>query len=269
MPTLSSRLQPTDEESFSLNGLHYLLSTTNFTRETTDDQVVLLKPADWVGFYQNLVRTETIERVLELGVFQGGMAFLLPSLKEDLRYIGVDWLPEVPAVSAILARRPDIGDRVRIEFGKSQDDPGLPSMVSAHFGGQPLDLIIDDASHMYGFSRRSFCNLFPLLRPGGIYIVEDWGWAHWPGFVPHPSWLGEPSLSNLLFEIAMAKASEPDPLSTAISTIEVHRSMFIVRRGSKPLPEGWTLDQMLNINGQVYRPLLIPKAPDSDSAEST
>lgn len=245
-----------DAEAFDLNDLHFVLSTTDYSRVTTDDQVVLLKPPQWVGYYKNLLRSEKIERVLELGVFHGGMTFLLPSLDPNLRYLGVDWLPELPAVSAILARRPDIGDRVRIVFGTSQDDPALPALATEHFGGEPLDLILDDASHMYGYTRRAFTQLFPLLRPGGLYIVEDWGWAHWRGFVPPPSWTGEPSMSNLLFEIAMATASD----HSIIERVEVHNSMFIVRRGPKPLPEGWTLDRAININNQVYLPLLIPPA---------
>lgn len=263
MKSMAKRIVVDNGETFDLNGLHFVMSTTDFTKATSDDQVVLLKPPQWVDFYDELVRSEDITRVLELGVFQGGMTLLLPSLSPDLQYLGVEWAPELPAVSAILARRPDIGDRVRIVFGTSQDDPGLPALVSDHFGGQPLDLIIDDASHMYGFSRRSFSQLFPLLRPGGLYIVEDWGWAHWPGFVPPPSWTGEPCLSNLLFEIAMATASSHG----VIDRMEVHNSMFAVRRGTEPLPDGWTLDRAININGQVYAPLL--GNPDADSVAAT
>jgi predicted O-methyltransferase YrrM len=251
-----SSFKESDGETFELNGLRYILSTTDYTRVTTCDQVVLLKPSQWVGFYETLLLSERINRVLELGVFQGGMTLLLPSLSPDLHYLGVEWMPELPAVTDILARRPDIGDRVRIEFGKSQDDPGLPDLATKHFGGQPLDLIIDDASHMYGYTRRSFSQFFPLLRPGGLYIIEDWGWAHWRGFIPPPSWTGEPCLSNLLFEIVMATASQPG----VFEKIEVHDSMFVVRRGPEPLPEGWTLDRAININDQVYCPILIPKS---------
>src|SRR4029077_11377083 len=37
-----------------------------------------------------------------------------------------------------------------------------------------IDVVIDDASHLYGPTRRSFEILFPLLKPGGAYIIEDW-----------------------------------------------------------------------------------------------
>ena len=43
-----------------------------------------------------------------------------------------------------------------------------------------LDLVVDDASHTYEETRASFEFLFPLLSPGGVYVIEDWSWAHPP-----------------------------------------------------------------------------------------
>ena len=45
-----------------------------------------------------------------------------------------------------------------------------------------LDLVVDDASHTYEETKASFEFLFPLLRPGGIYVIEDWSWAHHPNY---------------------------------------------------------------------------------------
>jgi len=251
LESMGKKLQ-IDGDTIDLNGLRFLLSLKDFKQVTSDDQIVLLKPPDWVKYYEDLLGSEKIDNVLELGVFQGGMAFLLPSMNAELRYLGVEMKPEHAGVSSILAKRPDIGDRVRIEFSRSQDDPTLPALVKEYFGGQPLDLVIDDASHMYGYTRRSFSQFFPLLRPGGLYIIEDWGWAHWPGYEPPKHWTVGPCLSNVLFEIAMATATEKD----MIDKVEVYPAMFVVRRGQGPLPEGWTLDQSINIKGQAYSPVL-------------
>ena len=38
--------------------------------------------------------------------------------------------------------------------------------------------MIDDASHLLAESRSSFESLFPRLRPGGLYIIEDWNAGH-------------------------------------------------------------------------------------------
>jgi predicted methyltransferase len=37
---------------------------------------------------------------------------------------------------------------------------------------QLLDLVVDDTSHL-GPTRASFNTLFPRLRPGGVYVIED------------------------------------------------------------------------------------------------
>jgi len=56
----------------------------------------------------------------------------------------------------------------------------LEECYGEEFGSDSVDLVIDDASHFLFETRESFRFLFPRLRPGGIYIIADWGWAHWP-----------------------------------------------------------------------------------------
>jgi hypothetical protein len=77
-----------------------------------------------------------------------------------------------------------------------QADPRLPGLLARHC---PLDIIIDDASHLSVNTIASFRLLWPLLAPGGVYIIEDlachddtaalahikdltWHWGH-PGQV--------------------------------------------------------------------------------------
>ena len=37
--------------------------------------------------------------------------------------------------------------------------------------------MLDDASHELDYTRASFNTLFPRLRSGGLYIIEDWSWG--------------------------------------------------------------------------------------------
>jgi hypothetical protein len=79
-------------------------------------------------------------------------------------------------------RRHPVGQRIRSYYGVSQTDKAqIDRIARDEFGDTPLDVIIDDASHLYGNTRRTFEMAFPYLRPGGTYVIEDWGWAHWPG----------------------------------------------------------------------------------------
>ena len=70
-------------------------------------------------------------------------------------------------------------DVLRPHHGVDQADrKRLASIVDEEFSGAPLDLVIDDASHVYPESRASFETLFPRLRPGGLFLLEDWRWQH-------------------------------------------------------------------------------------------
>ena len=55
------------------------------------------------------------------------------------------------------------------------DRPKMKSILDEEFPDRNIDLVIDDASHVYQETRSSFNSIFPYLKPGGIYIVEDWG----------------------------------------------------------------------------------------------
>lgn len=70
-----------------------------------------------------------------------------------------------------------------------QDDPRLPALVTAFAPG--FDLIVDDCSHLGHLTRATHAMLWPLVNPGGFYVVEDWAdpwmfpdWPRWPDVDP-------------------------------------------------------------------------------------
>ncbi|MDP3261380.1 MAG: class I SAM-dependent methyltransferase [Tabrizicola sp.] len=243
------------DDEFTYAGVRYITSTSDYSKRTGPDGVILLKPKSWIEMYCDLVERERVERVLELGVWQGGMSILLPSFEPALRYMGVEHSQATAPIMAAISALPQIKDRVRIDFETSQSDPSLPARIAAHFGSSELDLVIDDASHRYIESRRSFELFFPMLRPGAAYIVEDWAWAHWQNYRLDRHFASQPSLSNLLFEVSILAASEPE----MVASVEVRSAMFIVRRGAAEIKPGWRLSESLRFNGQSSRlPLLKP-----------
>ncbi|MFG2445251.1 hypothetical protein ACGFQG_20495 [Nocardia fluminea] len=46
----------------------------------------------------------------------------------------------------------------------------------------PLDIIIDDGSHVSAHVIATFALLFPALRSGGMYVIEDLQTSYWPHF---------------------------------------------------------------------------------------
>jgi hypothetical protein len=117
-------------------------------------------------------------RIVELGIYQGGSTALLALLTDPEHLLAVDLSPDpLPALDEFLARH-DLADRVTTRFGLDQSDAtALEAALRDAMGDEPLDIVVDDASHLYGPTIASFETLFPKLRPGGWYLIEDWNSA--------------------------------------------------------------------------------------------
>ena len=70
-------------------------------------------------------------------------------------------------------------NRIKI-FKGSQVDKDFLNVVSDYIGG--IDIIIDDGSHINEHVIETFNILFPKLKVGGIYIIEDTQTSYWQDF---------------------------------------------------------------------------------------
>lgn len=104
----------------------------------------------------------TAGRILELGVAGGGSLAMWQAFCPEGRVVGVDVDKG--------ATWPSGTDRLIAE----QDDVNLLMMLRAA-GYEWFDLIVDDASHQGVATAVSLRNLWPLVRPGRWYVIEDWG----------------------------------------------------------------------------------------------
>lgn len=109
-------------------------------------------------------------KMLEIGVFKGGSLELWREyFGPEATIFGVDINPECAGFV-------DPPNQVRIG---SQDDPEFLKSVITEMGG--VDVILDDGSHNAPHQVASFRALFPLLKDGGLYCIEDIHTAYWPG----------------------------------------------------------------------------------------
>ena len=108
---------------------------------------------------------------LEIGVYRGGS---LPMWKgffpEGSTLVFVDIDPECKALE-IAGTHVRIGDQADAEF---------LARLAEEFG--PFDVVLDDGSHICKHQIASFEGLWPHLRDGGLYMVEDCHTSYWPGF---------------------------------------------------------------------------------------
>lgn len=109
-------------------------------------------------------------RLLELGIQRGGSMLLWLDLLPRAQIAGLD-LNEV--------RLPP-NPRLHIYQG-FQQDAAILDRIATEVAPDGFDVIIDDASHIGKYTAESFWQLFPRhLKPGGVYVIDDWGCAYWP-----------------------------------------------------------------------------------------
>ena len=176
----------------------------------------LFKVQPLIDRYVAIVHELRPRRIFELGIFQGGSTAFLNELARPDRLVAIDLKP--PKGTAL---RDYLAGGVPAEFVHTHDGVDqadrrrLAEIVEEEFGDEPLDFVVDDCSHLYEPTRASFNELFPRLRPGGAYVIEDWPWAHSRLGEKNPDgiWPDEVPLTRLAFEFVLAVPSAPGVIS--------------------------------------------------------
>jgi hypothetical protein len=197
-------------------------------------------------------------RFLELGMWEGGSLVFWYELLRPEKIVGIDlrqW-----AESSYFQRyigQHGLQDTVKSYWQVNQaDTQRVRAIVSAEFDG-PLDLVVDDASHLYRPTLNSFQTLFPLVKPGGFYIIEDWAWEHWPVcFTSELAISGDRGLTDLVSEIVQAAGT----FNGFIKSITVYQGFAAVERGDSPTPDDFTLsDHIVRFERPVRRPKVLQR----------
>lgn len=68
--------------------------------------------------------------------------------------------------------------RIRVDAGDAGDSGFLQSFIQKHNGGN-FDVIVDDGSHVCPDQILTLLHLFPTLRSGGLYFLEDLQTSYW------------------------------------------------------------------------------------------
>jgi len=211
----------------------------------------LFKERTLVERYVELAEKLRPQRIFELGIYAGGSTAFLFELAHPRVLVAIDHKPpNGPALRNYIASE-DLDEVIRIHDDVDQADRGRLAAIAAEaFGDEPLDLVIDDCSHLYEPTRASFNELFPRLRPGGVYVIEDWPWAHPPLEAEDPErvlYPGQVPLTRLLFEVMLAIPSVPG----LIADVTVFpRSLRVTRGDAKVEPERFEIAACSNQKGR-------------------
>ena len=239
-----SRIAIDHANRFSLGGENFVIDMSATARRlSTSEAFTIVKNEHYLHIYEELASLFLPHSILELGIYQGGSYVLLDKLFNPRRMSAVEirGQPVLPLLEYVA----DKPDRF-VHFSTSQSDRKILEQIVRDDLADELDLVVDDASHTYEQTKASFEILFPLLRPGGIYSIEDWNWAHHPNFqAPDAPWSKDPALSNLLFEQIMLMGS-----AWSISEIRVWKFLYLIRKANTASPGsatgGSVFDQIIS-----------------------
>jgi predicted O-methyltransferase YrrM len=225
--------------------------------ELGDDCFIFFKVPTLVAQYESffaLHKGFRPQNIFELGLWDGGSAAFWVECLQPRKYVGID--RQERADSEYFRRYIEsrgLSTRLKTYWNTSQDDfQKLRSIVGREFDG-PLDLVIDDASHFYQPTKSSFECLFPLLRTGGLYIIEDWAWEHWREFdSPNHPMAKEKGLTDLICELVQAAGTS----ASLIQGVTIYQGFTVVERGPATLDP----ESTFRLQDQIFR-----RAPrDSD-----
>ncbi len=184
-------------------------------------------------------------KMLEIGVDRGGSLEMWRQYLPETTIVGVDINPRA-------AQYDDPDRRIHVRIG-DQTNTNFLQAVLDEFGA--FDTVLDDGGHTPKQMISSFQYLFPRLKAGGVYVVEDVCANYWTSYRDQPEsfidftrWLMDAMHApymrmNSVFQIMEGHQKrlrhvEVPYAATIIDRIEVFDSVVVIHRAdeSKRLP---------------------------------
>jgi demethylmacrocin O-methyltransferase len=172
---------------------------------------------DYADRYRSFLRPFRSEAItlLEIGILKGGSLRLWRRFLPKARIVGIDLeLPDLDLPG------------VEMHRGDQSDEEFLESLIS-RYGG--FDVVIDDGSHVGTHVRTSFRVLFPALRPGGWYVIEDLETSYWESHEGGPP--GSPGTAVDLVK-SLVDRTQIDSGDRDIAELHIFEGIAFVRKAS-------------------------------------
>ncbi|MEQ8714356.1 MAG: class I SAM-dependent methyltransferase [Cyclobacteriaceae bacterium] len=216
--------------------------------ELRENSFLLYKPKSMFEVYEQVFEQLSVDNpnhIIELGIWDAGSLVYWFERFRPNKLIGIDikkW--ENNTFFQQYIDQGSLSDRLKTYWNTNQaDSDRLHEIIALEFQGN-VDLIIDDASHLYEETKTSFEALFPYLKPNGLYIIEDWAWDHWEDFQnPDHPWFKNKPLTSICDDIVRLLGSTGSDL---ISQISVFQQFIVIKKGQQSLdPRSFRLDDFI------------------------
>jgi len=160
-------------------------------------------------FYDDIIgsRKKSIKNILEIGIYRGNSLRMLHS------YFNLN--VNIHAVDINLSGDPELSN-VKCVYADQSNSTSLQDAITT-FGNIEYDIILDDGSHISSHQRTSLKTLWPFIKQGGIYILEDLHTNVKDWYPNHPHYYDE--TPTILDDICNYMKGSANTLPISVSTI--------------------------------------------------
>lgn len=144
---------------------------------------------------------------LEIGIFNGASLLMWGEYFKDATIYGIDIKKNLPDEFYYYQKHHYKHKNRVIPFfdkeipGHDVDIEHRKKFFNSFIGDLLFDVILDDGAHTYTHTKGAFEVLFnDYLKPGGIYIIEDWGTSYFPDWIDG-SRNGETGVARIIKEL--------------------------------------------------------------------
>ena len=153
------------------------------------------KPVSYLEIYEQYFSSyrDRNVKVLELGVADGKSVKMWRDYFPMGTIVGLDLFP------------PEMSEQRIYLYKGAQNDTALLSRIATERAPEGFDIIVDDAAHIGELAKISFWHLLKHhLKPGGVYVLEDWGTGYWRNhpYYPDGNYFSEKSDETFLHRLA-------------------------------------------------------------------
>jgi hypothetical protein len=169
----------------------------------------------YMPFYEEEFKRLNPKTLLEIGVWEGESLKLWQNMFPNTKVWGVEINPSFKKDNVF------IGNQTDKEFliEKVINTIGIP------------DIIIDDGSHKVSNQQKSFEILFPILKSGGVYVIEDLCTSYWTDH--ELNFVDGKRTTEYLLDLIMESGRDPHhkDFLTDVLSVKFYRSIaFITKR---------------------------------------
>lgn len=222
-----------DEMTLQCKGVRLLLTKGLTLQASNDKEVALFKDPRFVQDYINQLDGFNVRNMIEVGVWHGGSAIFFWNLLKLEKLCCIDKGKDVMKMLQSYIDHQKLSDKISVHAGVDQADKDrLNAIANDDFGEQLVDVVIDDASHLYHPSRATFETLFPRLREGGLYFLEDWKVGFDGTKIPNVA-KPKPPLLHLVHQLINLSVTAPG----IVPTLRIFPNFVVIERGPEALTD--------------------------------